>query len=74
MEAPAYEILLFKTSIRTSADQAWLHEALAPLPLSKWSIDTEDVDCVLRIVSDCLQPADIIALVSRQGYYCTELL
>jgi len=73
METLPDNVLLFKTNIQTNDDKACLQQVLAPLPIEKWSVDTEDVDCVLRIVSGRLQPADIIELVSRQGYQCSEL-
>lgn len=73
MEIDPDHILVFKTDIQTSADKARLEQVLAPLPIEKWSVDTDDVDCVLRIVSASLQPAEVIQLVKRQRYWCSEL-
>ena len=73
METDPDHILLFKTDIQTSDDKACLEQVLAPLPIEKWSVDTDDVDCVLRIVSASLQPDEVIQLVNRQGYCCAEL-
>ncbi|MDN3673154.1 hypothetical protein QWY99_08845 [Flavobacterium branchiarum] len=43
------------------------------IAILKWSIDTEDVDCVLRIVSDSLTTGIIINVINGLGYECQEL-
>ena len=67
-------ILVFKTDIRTRADAAILAPALSSHPqISQWNVDCEDVDCVLRVVSDSLCCGDIIRIVRQEGYFCKEL-
>ena len=66
-------ILLFRTDIRTKKARRSLHLLLDGLPIEKWTLDAEDRDCVLRIVSDVLRPDEIIALITRNGFCCTEL-
>lgn len=67
-------ILVFKTNILTEDDHLSVKNALdAHQHIEKWSIDTQDVDCVLRIVSPTLQHQDIIELINLHGYHCTEL-
>jgi hypothetical protein len=40
-----------------------------------WSVDTEDIDNVLRIEAhDNLHEDDIINLMTHQGYYCGDLM
>jgi hypothetical protein len=67
-------ILVFKTNIRTRADAAILAPVLSShSQISQWTVDCEDVDCVLRVVSDSLCCEDIIPMVRREGYFCKEL-
>ncbi len=68
-------ILVFKTNIRSEADKASIKEVMeANEHIIQWSIDCEDSDCVLRIVSHSLQQNDIIELINQYGYQCTELV
>jgi len=41
--------------------------------ISEWSLDAEDVDCVLRVVSPSLTPKQIVQIVRQHGYNCHEL-
>lgn len=41
--------------------------------IDQWTIDCEDVDCVLRVVSASLNPSQIAKLVRGHGYVCEEL-
>ncbi|RZJ69798.1 hypothetical protein [Flavobacterium sp.] len=41
--------------------------------VAHWSIDPEDCDCVLRVVSEKLRPSNIINIVKSLGYECAEL-
>ena len=67
-------ILIFKTNIRTLPKDCDMHYILSNHnAISQWSIDCEDVDCVLRVVSETLTPSTIIDLVSQHGYHCSEL-
>jgi hypothetical protein len=41
--------------------------------IQQWNIDYEDVDCVLRIVSDSLSHQNIITIINQHGFGCSEL-
>ncbi len=67
-------ILLFKTNIQTADDKSIIAELMEAHKIRQWSVDQEDVDCVLRIVSSVLKQEEIINLVSKNGYQCEELI
>ena len=67
-------ILIFKTNIRTESDKAAVKPILDSHHIIKeWHVDTEDVDCVLRVVSHEPQPQHIIETLTESGYQCSEL-
>jgi hypothetical protein len=67
-------ILIFKTNIKTEEDKTGLLEFFASNKLIvECSIDCEDIDCVLRIVSYELSVDEIIKLVKQKGFRCEEL-
>lgn len=68
-------ILLFETDINCEDDKAQIAAVLNNLPeLEQWSVDTEDEDCVLRIISHTLSHQQIIELIVNHGYRCCELI
>lgn len=67
-------ILLFKTDIRTTEDKEVIAKVMDENKIDQWTVDQQDIDCVLRIVSDELKLQDVIQLVSRSGYLCEELI
>ena len=68
------EILVFKTNVRTEPDQLRLKEIFDDHPdIHQWNVDTDDVDCVLRIVTQQIRAEDIIQLLTEKGYLCNEL-
>ncbi|MBB2150590.1 hypothetical protein [Pedobacter gandavensis] len=73
MEINGLSVLLFKTNIRTATDKQFMTELMQQHEINQWTVDQEDVDCVLRIVSNEVQQADVIALLSLHGYNCEEL-
>lgn len=67
-------ILIFKTSIRNPADREQIRTALDGRPtVLDWSVDLEDIDCVLRVVSDGISAQQVVALVRSCGYDCEAL-
>lgn len=74
MEEDFKHILLFKTNIQTIDDKSHIAKVMEAHQIDQWSVDLEDVDCVLRIVSPALKLEDVINLVSRNGYKCEELM
>jgi hypothetical protein len=68
-------ILLFKTNIKSDIDK----EVICALldddeAIQEWSVDTEDEDCVLRVVTFTLNHYQIINLINTKGYLCCELI
>lgn len=67
-------ILIFKTNI---SDRAMVDRVAGILGgasgVSEWSVDTEDVDCVLRVVTPTLTAPEVTGLINSAGFTCTEL-
>ena len=65
-------ILLFKTDINAISDAITrlLNHADAVL---RWSLDTEDKDCVLKIVGENLHAQPIVEAINSLGHRCIEL-
>jgi len=67
-------ILLFKTNINCAADKRFLCAVFdCNIDVEQWTVDLEDEDCVLRIVSYTLTHKHIIELLNYHGYACCEL-
>ena len=67
-------ILVFKTNIQSPDDVNLVKPLLDTHPhIERWHVDTEDIDCVLRVVTYSLTESDVIALITPSGYNCTEL-
>ncbi|GEP51371.1 hypothetical protein FNO01nite_20430 [Flavobacterium noncentrifugens] len=74
METNLNHILVFKTNIDQLSTDCALSESLGKQTgISQWSIDHEDCDRVLRIVSKTLSNHDIISLINAHGFECAEL-
>jgi hypothetical protein len=74
METDLNNIHVFKTDIRQADTTLEVHRALDEhQEIIQWSIDCEDVDCVLRIVSETLDPRTIMSIVHQFGHDCQEL-
>ena len=68
-------ILLFKTNISHESEKKLLEIILDNNPsIQNWSIDMDDIDCVLRIESFTLSHNEIIDLINQHGYKCRELI
>jgi len=68
------DILIFKTNIQTDSDKSVIRELLdTHHAIERWTVDTDDADCVLRIVAQRMSATDIITLITRTGYLCQEL-
>lgn len=67
-------ILVFKTNIDTDMDKHLIGAALSPVKeIEEWSVDMEDIDRVLRVVSYDLRPEEIIKTINAIGFSCQEL-
>ncbi|ETZ23757.1 hypothetical protein [Pedobacter sp. V48] len=73
MEPDFKDILLFKTNIQTADDKILIAKVMEKHKIEQWTVDQQDVDCVLRIVSPILKLDEVIQLVSKNGYQCEEL-
>ncbi len=69
------KVLIFKTDIESEPGVDLVKPHLNDHPIiTRWSIDTEDVDNVLRIEAlRTLQEREVIELVSEHGFQCEEL-
>ncbi|KIA82503.1 hypothetical protein [Flavobacterium sp. AED] len=67
-------ILVFATNIKTESDKQKIRSVLDEhSEIHQWNIDQEDIDCVLRIVSETLSERQIIQLIGNQNFKCTAL-
>lgn len=67
-------ILLFATDIEEICPNCEVHKALEKQTgIKQWSIDTDDAEHVLRVVSDTLTPAEVIIMLNKLGHTCSEL-
>jgi hypothetical protein len=74
MTADFRHIHVFRTNVRSHEDKHRLGHYFSTVPgIIEWSVDLEDVDCVLRVVSHSMLPADIIASANDLGFECAEL-
>lgn len=74
MESPVCNILVFKTNLHHPTDQQRAGALLDELPdLHRWTLDGEDVDCVLRIESIGLKADHVIEHLATAGFVCAEL-
>ena len=68
-------ILIFKTNISSETEIQALHTLFDNNPdIESWSIDPEDTDKVLRVISYSLSHNSIIEIINHQGYQCLELI
>ncbi|AYN04162.1 MULTISPECIES: hypothetical protein [unclassified Flavobacterium] len=74
METDLDKIYIFKTNIEQLCTDCEVTKTLNNhVNILQWSIDTEDVDCVLRIVSESLTAETIINIINGLGHECQEL-
>ena len=74
METDLNIIHIFKTNISAIDANCPAHYTLNNHPeIEQWSIDCDDIDCVLRVVSETLKPDEIIKIINDIGFECQEL-
>jgi hypothetical protein len=67
-------ILVFKTNLDKSGDLEKLSKTISGIPgLSRWNIDLEDCDRVLRVEAHSDIRGLIMTTVRSAGFYCEEL-
>jgi hypothetical protein len=70
----AMPILLFKTNIRLKKDLKKIRVLLNALPdITRWNVDQEDIDKVLRIEALKDNSGELIKIINQEGYLCEEL-
>ena len=69
------KLLILRTNIKTKKKVKVVKPLFNNNPIiSKWSIDLEDIDNVLKIeAQDDLKETDLIHLVKTAGFYCEPL-
>ena len=68
------EVLVFKTNISSDKDVEKVgHVLTSESNITRWNIDRDDIDKVLRIECDQLQPEAVIKLLHDAGFECEEL-
>jgi hypothetical protein len=67
-------ILVFATNIRTPNDKKLISESFNKhSQIQEWNVDQEDIDCVLRVVSETLSEKEIIIILENHNFKCTSL-
>lgn len=74
-QTPPMDLHIFKTDIRTKKRIKALEPILNNHPvIDSWTVDTNDVDKILRIeTSQKINECDIVNLVRTYGFYCEPL-
>jgi len=68
------EVLVFKTNVSSDKDIEKVTQRLSSEKnITRWNIDRDDIDKVLRIECDRLQPAAVIRWLHDVGFECEEL-
>jgi hypothetical protein len=69
------EILVFRTNVSSDDDVETVGRVLAVKKsnITRWNIDRNDIDKVLRIECEQLQPTAVIRLLRDAGFACEEL-
>jgi hypothetical protein len=74
MENHLENVLVFTTNIKTEND---IRKIISTLDkhseIHKWNVDQEDIDCVLRIVTNTLSEENIIQLINQHDFECAVL-
>ena len=70
----SFEVLVFKTNVSADQEVERVADVLSrESNITKWSIDRNDIDKVLRIECDRLHPIAVIRLLADAGFHCEEL-
>lgn len=68
------EVLVFKTNISSDSDVGKIgHVLTSKSSIARWTIDRDDIDKVLRVECDQLQPEEVIRMLHDVGFECEEL-
>ncbi len=68
------EVLVFRTNLQQAHDVERVTSKMNDEHrILQWTVDREDCDKVLRVVSDHMLPDEVAALIRQAGYSCEEL-
>ncbi len=68
------QILIFCTSLQTLDDVQKISPALNSIPeIKSWSVDLEDCDKVLRVVSESYLMSGILNAIEKTGFNILEM-
>ncbi len=68
------DVLIFKTNAATYEDFKKIKNFIFSLPnIKECTIDLDDCDKVLRIITDNLNPVYFMDKIKHLGYFCEEL-
>ena len=68
------EVLVFKTNLRFKEHIDAVTPHINNLQgITRWNVDLDDIDKVLRIESDNLCPREVETTLQQAGYLCEEL-
>lgn len=67
-------VLIFATNVKTETSKNKIAAFFnTNKSIVQWSIDQEDIDCVLRIISEKLNAGQIIEMMNFLNFDCKEL-
>jgi len=68
------EVLVLKTNIRYKKHVKEVATLLdGQNSISRWNIDLNDIDKVLRIESNDMELTEVVQLIQEAGFHCEEL-
>jgi hypothetical protein len=74
MKGNVMEVLVFKTNANSTDDFLKINDHLShSFNLQDCSIDLDDHDKVLRVVSDSISTGDVIKQLNNLGFLCQEM-
>ncbi|MGK4568236.1 hypothetical protein [Flavobacterium sp. 3HN19-14] len=74
METNNNQLHIFRTNVTGLCPNCALHKALSEYSgIDRWTIDHEDIDCVLRVETEILSADALITLLNHHGFECSEL-
>ncbi|HEX6226999.1 MAG TPA: hypothetical protein VFZ52_21420 [Chryseolinea sp.] len=73
-DALIFEVLVFKTNVSSDKDVETIGQLLAAESnITRWNVDRDDIDKVLRIECDKIKPDTVVNLLHDAGFECREL-
>ena len=68
------QILIFKTDVKYKKDVSAVMPYLNNIrDIIKWNFDLSDVDKILRIETNSMQPVKVEQTLQLAGFHCSEL-